>query len=624
MTAPTHISFSLVTYFILVGMTGLLGLHPITILFLVLGSLMPDIDTVTSALGRTVYPLASYIEKRWGHRTITHSFVGTAIVGVIVSPLFFWNASYFYALMFGYFSHIFIDCANKQGPMLFWPSSIRGVLPGRKEYRITVSSKPEFILMTFFIVLGVCLYPASSKGFTRSLHLLLGDMRSAVLDYQNLSPDYETFVEVKAVDNLTSERIEGTYKVVGHMGNDVLVLDCSPELRTIGDYGEHNWRPVKVRIVQGKPIRYVLQEVDMSNRLMGDIALFIDKKYKPRIYGSLELVEHVSTPYLMDLYNPITPKGQNLVLKHASLIDIEKFNLANVYVKKGKLLIKTALKKGERLEQINERTAGTLKGAQRHDVVFNIEDRSEVLVKREESVEVGQPMAKIYRKIKALEGMDLEIRNITAQLNIITGKKESLQVITKKNRIDELERNLKMSSKKGKRLVVERIEKIAFLDKRIELLQQQKIWQKKEWEKQNMLKTQLKIDELLAEQDELVSKGDEYPESILERMNRTRRDVNNAQEELSFLVENKNDLEALRLQKRLFDLKVQREDLENKAIIRSRADGIVVAVDYSITQENLTKVRVTVLSNSKKKESNHDRTVLGLLGDRKELFQANN
>ena len=43
---------------------------------LAVGSLLPDIDTQHSGLGRLIKPLSGRLERTFGHRTITHSLLG--------------------------------------------------------------------------------------------------------------------------------------------------------------------------------------------------------------------------------------------------------------------------------------------------------------------------------------------------------------------------------------------------------------------------------------------------------------------------------------------------------------------------------------------------------------------
>ncbi len=52
------------------------------------GSLLPDIDLPTSAIGRPFFPIASWINRKIGHRTVTHSVLGILLFGLVA----FWSA----------------------------------------------------------------------------------------------------------------------------------------------------------------------------------------------------------------------------------------------------------------------------------------------------------------------------------------------------------------------------------------------------------------------------------------------------------------------------------------------------------------------------------------------------
>lgn len=89
MQPPTHATFSLV-FVILTGTALGLVLTPVTAAFAILGALLPDIDTPMSWIGRFAQPLAARLERRFGHRAVTHSLLG--LVGVtpplaVITPL---------------------------------------------------------------------------------------------------------------------------------------------------------------------------------------------------------------------------------------------------------------------------------------------------------------------------------------------------------------------------------------------------------------------------------------------------------------------------------------------------------------------------------------------------------
>ena len=138
-------------------------------------SLMPDIDLPTSKVGRPLFWISVPLEKRFGHRTITHSFIGVAILVALASPLYFIYPLCFWSVIGGYWSHLQIDMANIRGVDLFWPSPIRVVMPGKIKYRLEVGSKAEMIVLCSMLVFCAGLYPMSSLGLRGGLHQLLKD-----------------------------------------------------------------------------------------------------------------------------------------------------------------------------------------------------------------------------------------------------------------------------------------------------------------------------------------------------------------------------------------------------------------------------------------------------------------
>ena len=76
------------------------------------GSLLPDIDDPNSMIGRLFVHIASFINRVFGHRTITHDLM-------IFLPLFiasfFVKNTIFFGIMLGYIGHLFLDSWTEQG-----------------------------------------------------------------------------------------------------------------------------------------------------------------------------------------------------------------------------------------------------------------------------------------------------------------------------------------------------------------------------------------------------------------------------------------------------------------------------------------------------------------------------
>lgn len=83
-----------------------------------IASLLPDIDTHESTVGRLVSPVSWAIEKTVGHRNLFHSI--WAAMAVYLSCQFLpYDVSL--GVLIGYLSHILLDAFNPAGVRIFWP-----------------------------------------------------------------------------------------------------------------------------------------------------------------------------------------------------------------------------------------------------------------------------------------------------------------------------------------------------------------------------------------------------------------------------------------------------------------------------------------------------------------------
>ena len=130
MTSSSHLAGAAVFYLVYCALTE----DPVSVEGLAAaaaGSLLPDIDTPTSSVGRPFFPLARWINEKLGHRTATHGLLGALLFGLAVAglealarasgPLAPDGSPLAVCLTLGYLSHVLIDTLNKTGVELFWP-----------------------------------------------------------------------------------------------------------------------------------------------------------------------------------------------------------------------------------------------------------------------------------------------------------------------------------------------------------------------------------------------------------------------------------------------------------------------------------------------------------------------
>ena len=178
MLAPTHSVFGIFLTLIILAVFGVQwGLHWTIILFAVLGAIIPDIDHPKSIIGKIFLPISIPLERRYGHRTVTHSLIGWAISSLIFAVLIIFGIFIFgFVLKFdvgsldlpprwiaafsiSYFSHLILDMFNRRGSQMFWPDPGRDVIPRNPKFRPESGSRIEGLI--FLILLALTLFGIS-------------------------------------------------------------------------------------------------------------------------------------------------------------------------------------------------------------------------------------------------------------------------------------------------------------------------------------------------------------------------------------------------------------------------------------------------------------------------------
>jgi membrane-bound metal-dependent hydrolase YbcI (DUF457 family) len=97
--------------------------HPALPILCAVFALLPDLDSAASHVGRLFPWLSRPLERRFGHRTVTHSLLATGSVALVTFLLF---RDGWVWLTAAYFSHLALDMlVGEQGVPLLWPGPWR-------------------------------------------------------------------------------------------------------------------------------------------------------------------------------------------------------------------------------------------------------------------------------------------------------------------------------------------------------------------------------------------------------------------------------------------------------------------------------------------------------------------
>src|SRR3972149_634938 len=337
MQAPTHAAFGLV-FTILAGTVLGILLTPAVAAFACLGALLPDIDTPTSIIGKACLPLSRFLERRFGHRTLTHSFLGLALF--TLGPL---PRQWPLAFGLGYLSHLLVDCANKSGTPLFWPSQLRAVLPRSEEFRIAVGSGQETVLLVILLAVLAVLLPLHQMGFTRALHAITQTTTAAISDYRGWQGGWEVWAEVDGIFQLSQRRVSARFRILGiASATTLIILDpATGRIHTVGAGKEANLYPYRVRAHQGRPITVRTRQVTLPQQLLKDLLVEVPPEGETYLQGTVKTPD---TPVLKpdpEQYEVLKHGLHELELRFARPRDLQDPQVGTLFVLSGLVFIQT-------------------------------------------------------------------------------------------------------------------------------------------------------------------------------------------------------------------------------------------------------------------------------------------
>lgn len=346
MTAPTHIAFAEFLYLLILTTTGV-ALNLPNALFIAGASVLPDIDTGASRIGKLL-PFASLqLERRFGHRTLTHSLSFVGGLSVLLLPFCFLSDDIYICFLMGYLSHPLLDTATVNGVKLFYPfTELRCVFPldvsnpGR--YRVQTGSRVEKVLAVIFFTGCIPTFYIASQGYERFIRVTQGSIEAAVRDYEQFARDNFVVATIESYDMLTKQPLIGTFEIVGALGPTTLVFK-SPDrrLHTLGESFKADYVAESVVCQKNRPSYASVRTIDMSNRLLAQLEAQVDTSIENYFFGDIATMDKVSLPENIRLFSPVTGSGGDIKFNFATLNDIREYNLELAFVTKGMLTIKS-------------------------------------------------------------------------------------------------------------------------------------------------------------------------------------------------------------------------------------------------------------------------------------------
>ena len=204
--------------------------EPLPLGLAILGSQLPDLDTTTSTIGKIFFPISSWIEDRFPHRSVTHSLLATA--GIAAVSL---GVNYFFlhgsikaaiALPLGHLLACFSDTFTKQGVQLFYPEPVWAISVSNPRRRLKTGGAGElWVLGIAIALLTLGIYLANGGGITTKVSQNLGLRDGIVRVYNENASTNKVYARITGYWTSDRTSADGKYLIIGNEGNEFIVTD---------------------------------------------------------------------------------------------------------------------------------------------------------------------------------------------------------------------------------------------------------------------------------------------------------------------------------------------------------------------------------------------------------------
>ncbi len=315
MMAISHGAFGFFLYGLIAGLFDDFSVQHLALAGLC--AILPDIDHPRSALGIIFSPISRWVNRKYGHRTVTHSLKFLAGASLAATPLIFLDFTLWLAVPAGIFAHLMSDGMTVSGVPLLYPDP-RPFYFLPEWLLIKTGTANELIFSGTFMLLAVAVSGVSYMGGGLSLLSKLIPsygmiQREYIRGYDGGGERELCYIQAHYVP--TEEDIEGL--CTGTDGTNLI-------LRTDRGYYLLNARNTgEIKLKAGKRVnvtiidRYFVfepLETIFDSAPEGDMVIVSGS-----LRGKFYAIEPVKHPEVLELRHG----GEEMVLNHLFLTDVK-------------------------------------------------------------------------------------------------------------------------------------------------------------------------------------------------------------------------------------------------------------------------------------------------------------
>jgi inner membrane protein len=314
-----------------------------------IASQFPDLDTSKSWIGRLppLSLISCWIEKRYSHRTLTHSFLFSLGLGVVTFPISFWHQSLWIAINLGYFLGWYADNFTKQGVCAFFPHPGRLVTPGNPRLRLSTGSSAEYFLLVVLVCGAIAIINLNtSGGILKAFNQTLGLSSGAVEIVAAEQNQYLLMAQIRGRNTLTQQAVQGQFEVVQPLTQtDLLVKDSQGRLYRAGETQESQILITQVQVQRQGTVKSSVREIRLEDEAIADALSRIPQSDRIYLSGLLtvEDAEDLVPPNYPDRFNSIRVQpGSGIASVHLEAASpAEVLRVLGDYSASGSLIVRS-------------------------------------------------------------------------------------------------------------------------------------------------------------------------------------------------------------------------------------------------------------------------------------------